>query len=166
MLHKQGDLHSKVDKLRKDLEEVQNQVDTFPFDTLLKEREAICLKDFIEASADEELFIKQKAKVNWLDKGDANTKYFHNILKYKNNKRMISSIVRHDGLVLEGDDMINEFVCFYENFLGGEHNLPDCPDSSYFERRGDTNSAACIMEVLRKFADLSGLSPNMHKREE
>ncbi|KAK1421766.1 hypothetical protein QVD17_24377 [Tagetes erecta] len=108
------------------------KLDTCPFDLLLKEKEAICLKEFREASTDEEYFIKQKAKVNWLDKGDSNTKYFHNILKCKNNKRMINSVVRQDGTVLEGVDMINEFVCFYENFLGGDHNLPDYLDSSIF----------------------------------
>ncbi|KAK1434472.1 hypothetical protein QVD17_00215 [Tagetes erecta] len=102
--------------LRKDLEDMQKMIDASPFDSSLKDKESLCMKEFVEASSDEESFIKQKAKVNWLEKGDANTKYFHNMLKCKNNKKMIASVMRTTGEVLEGDAMINEFVNYYGSF--------------------------------------------------
>ncbi|KAK1424625.1 hypothetical protein QVD17_19958 [Tagetes erecta] len=45
-----------------------------PHDGELREKEAKYLKEFVEASLDEEKFVKQKAKVKWLAEGDANTK--------------------------------------------------------------------------------------------
>ncbi|KAK1406315.1 hypothetical protein QVD17_41609 [Tagetes erecta] len=135
-----------VANLRKELEDLQKMIDASPFDSSLKDKESICMKEFVEASSDEESFIKQKAKVNWLEKGDANTKYFHNMLKCKNNKKMIASVMRTNGEVLEGDAMINEFVNFYGSFLGGEHAQPSLPVTNI----GDARSAACIMEVLRR----------------
>ncbi|KAK1407948.1 hypothetical protein QVD17_39576 [Tagetes erecta] len=45
-------------------------------------------------------FVKQKAKVKWLAEGDANTKYFHNILKCKNNKKTILSVLGVDAFLL------------------------------------------------------------------
>ncbi|KAK1434332.1 hypothetical protein QVD17_00070 [Tagetes erecta] len=143
----------KVANLRKELEDLQQLIDASPFDLILKEKESLCMKEFVDASLDEESFLKQKAKVNWLDQGDANTKYFHNMLKCKNNKKMIDSVMRSTGEVLEGDAMVDEFVTFYETFLGGEHVQPSLPDSSIFSRRLDANiSLAKEIEVkLRRF---------------
>ncbi|KAK1424514.1 hypothetical protein QVD17_19844 [Tagetes erecta] len=93
------------------------------------------VQEFVEASMDEEKFVKQKAKVKWLAEGDANTNYFHNILKCKNNKKAIHSVLGVDGMVLEGDLMIHEFISFYENFLGGEHDQPTLPSLDLFSKR-------------------------------
>ncbi|KAK1434328.1 hypothetical protein QVD17_00066 [Tagetes erecta] len=130
------------------------------------------------ASADEESFVKQRAKVTWLAEGDANTKYFHNVLKCKNNRKMIHSVMSSDGRDLVGDLMINEFVTFYRSFLGGDHDQPIFPSTELFSTRldsniaaddlfifsrGDASSASCILEVLKRFADLSGLFPSNQK---
>ncbi|KAK1419453.1 hypothetical protein QVD17_28621 [Tagetes erecta] len=72
--------------------------------------------------------------------GDANTKYFHNILKCKNNKKMIYSVLRPDAMVLEGESMVKEFVNFYEIFLGGEHDQPSFPSGRLQLVRSDLSS--------------------------
>ncbi|KAK1434330.1 hypothetical protein QVD17_00068 [Tagetes erecta] len=140
----------KVANLRKDLEDLQQLIDASPFDLSLKEKESLCMKEFVDASLDEESFLKQKAKVNWLDQGDANTKYFHNMLKCKNNKKMIDSVMRSTGEVLEGDAMVDEFVTFYETFLGGEHVQPNLPDSNIFSRRLDANISLGMVEPVTR----------------
>ncbi|KAK1408241.1 hypothetical protein QVD17_39877 [Tagetes erecta] len=127
---------------------MQQLIDDSPFDVSLKEKESLCMKEFVEASSDEESFLKQKAKVMWLEKGDANTKYFHNMLKCKNNKKMIASVMRSTGEVLEGDAMVNEFVTFYESILGGEHAQPSLPDSNIFSSRLDANISLEEMQDL------------------
>ncbi|KAK1414780.1 hypothetical protein QVD17_30539 [Tagetes erecta] len=98
---------------------------------------------------DEERFVKQKAKVKWLAEGDANTKYFHNILKCKNNKKTILSVLGVDGMVLEGDLMIHEFVNFYEHFLGGEHDRPTLPSMDLFSKRLDVDMASRRLQLVR-----------------
>ncbi|KAK1424522.1 hypothetical protein QVD17_19852 [Tagetes erecta] len=125
-------------------------IDASPLDLSLKDKELLCMKEFVDASRDEESFLKQKAKVTWLDKGDANTKYFHNILKCKNNKKTIDSVMRTTGEVLEGDAMVNEFVTYYETFLGGEHVRPDLPDSNIFSSRLDDNISLRMVEPVSK----------------
>ncbi|KAK1408341.1 hypothetical protein QVD17_40035 [Tagetes erecta] len=122
---------------RKELEDTQSLIESNPYDGGLREKEAKYLKEFVEASMDEERFVKQKAKVKWLAEGDANTKYFHNILKCKNNKKTILSVLGVDGMVLEGDLMVHEFVNFYEHFLGGEHDSPTLPSMDLFSKRLD-----------------------------
>ncbi|KAK1429868.1 hypothetical protein QVD17_12153 [Tagetes erecta] len=119
-----------------------------PHDGDLRAKEAECLKEFVEASMDEEKFVKQKAKVKWLAEGDANTNYFHNILKCRNNKKAIHSVLGVDGMVLEGDLMIHEFVNFYENFLGGEHDQPTLPSLDLFSKRLDEDMASSMNGIL------------------
>ncbi|KAK1434336.1 hypothetical protein QVD17_00074 [Tagetes erecta] len=144
----QGHIHDKVVKLRKELEDTQILIDSSPHDGDLRAKEAECLKEFVEASMDEEKFVKQKAKVKWLAEGDANTNYFHNILKCRNNKKAIHSVLGVDGMVLEGDLMIHEFVSFYENFLGGEHDQPTLPSLDLFSKRLDEDMASSMNGIL------------------
>ncbi|KAK1431835.1 hypothetical protein QVD17_08545 [Tagetes erecta] len=148
LLFKQGHIHEKVVNLRKELEDTQSLIESDPHDGGLREKEAKYLKEFVEASMDEERFVKQKAKVKWLAEGDANTKYFHNILKCKNNKKTILSVLGVDGTVLEGDLMIHEFVNFYEHFLGGEHDRPTLPSMDLFSKRLDEDMASSMVSPM------------------
>ncbi|GKF83336.1 hypothetical protein Tco_0244992, partial [Tanacetum coccineum] len=56
LLKDQGNLHNRVSNLRVELDEVQKALDL----------EAVYLKAFNEATLDEERFLQQKAKVEWL----------------------------------------------------------------------------------------------------
>ncbi|XP_022040503.2 uncharacterized protein LOC110943055 [Helianthus annuus] len=93
ILFNQGNLHDKVNELRKKLDDLQIQMDRDPLDGQLRQVEAQCLKDFQQAAYDEECFLKQKSKVDWLCAGDSNTKFFHNIVKSKNARVKIHSVV-------------------------------------------------------------------------
>ncbi|PWA58591.1 RNA-directed DNA polymerase, eukaryota, Reverse transcriptase zinc-binding domain protein [Artemisia annua] len=66
LLHNQGNLHERVDSLRKELDEVQKAIDIDPFNSALREEHAHYLLAFKEATLDEERFLKQKCKVQWL----------------------------------------------------------------------------------------------------
>ncbi|XP_022030984.1 uncharacterized protein LOC110931923 [Helianthus annuus] len=62
LLFMQGNLHDRVNVLRKKLDEIQVAIDANPLDISLREAEAKCLQDFQSASYDEECFLKQKSK--------------------------------------------------------------------------------------------------------
>ncbi|GKA23097.1 putative RNA-directed DNA polymerase, eukaryota, reverse transcriptase zinc-binding domain protein [Tanacetum coccineum] len=67
MVYDQGNLHGYVNNLRCELDEVQKSLDTNPEDLNLREEEAIYLQSFNEAKLDEERFLQQKAKIEWLE---------------------------------------------------------------------------------------------------
>ncbi|XP_021996310.1 uncharacterized protein LOC110893512 [Helianthus annuus] len=99
------------------------QVDRNPLDGQLRLLEAQCLKEFQEAAYDEECFLKQKSKVEWLCAGDSNTKFFHNTVKSKNARVKIYSVVDSMGTRHEGEAVADAMVLHYSNFLGFESQV-------------------------------------------
>nr|GEW68546.1 hypothetical protein [Tanacetum cinerariifolium] len=62
LLHSHGNLHDRVNKIRVELDAVQKALDQDPHNSTLREEEAVYLAAFIDATLDEERFLKQKAK--------------------------------------------------------------------------------------------------------
>ncbi|GJW69628.1 aspartic peptidase, partial [Tanacetum coccineum] len=76
LLHDQGNLHDRVSKLRPELDEVQKSLDLNPVDVSLRDEKTIYVQAFSDAKLDEEHFLKQKYKVEWLEAKDTNSAYF------------------------------------------------------------------------------------------
>jgi hypothetical protein len=66
LLNNQGNLHKKVVELRDQLDNIQQMIYSHPYDSEHRAKEVAILKDFQAACKDEEMFLKQKAKVHWL----------------------------------------------------------------------------------------------------
>lgn len=83
LMRQHGNLQEQVRKLRLELDRVQADLDKDPDNSTLQEEEAIYLTTYNEALLNEEQFLKQKYKVQWLIEGDGNTGYFHKVVKAK-----------------------------------------------------------------------------------
>nr|GFB17432.1 hypothetical protein [Tanacetum cinerariifolium] len=102
LLHDQGNLHERVNLLRFKLYNVQKALDSSLNDPILREEEGVYVQAFNEAKLDEERFLKQKAKVEWLDVGDSNLAYFHKTIKSKNQRSIIETILNLDNVEVSG----------------------------------------------------------------
>ncbi|GJX74351.1 hypothetical protein Tco_0312946, partial [Tanacetum coccineum] len=120
LLHDQGNLHDRVNKLRFELDEVQKALDLNPNDLSLREDEAVYVQAFSEAKLDEERFLKQKAKIEWLEVGDSNSAYFHKSVKSRIHRSRIDVIMNSDNIEVTGSNVADVFVSHYKMFLGSD----------------------------------------------
>ncbi|GKB71204.1 RNA-directed DNA polymerase, eukaryota, reverse transcriptase zinc-binding domain protein [Tanacetum coccineum] len=100
---KNGNLHDRVEKCRDKLKNAQILMEKNPLDDQLKKEEAECLSLYLEVVEDEESFMLQKAKLDWISKGDRNTKFFHKIIKSRENLNKITSVCNEKGEKFEGN---------------------------------------------------------------
>lgn len=83
----------------------------------LRFEESVYLNSFNEATLEEEAFLKQKSKIQWLREGDGHTGFFHKVVNEKKNRSRIHT-VKNLNHVFEGDDVPAAFINHYERFLG------------------------------------------------
>ncbi|CAI9274222.1 unnamed protein product [Lactuca saligna] len=149
LLKKQGHFLDNVIHFRKELEMVQADLDEDPFNSALRDLEAIFLGELKKTYEKEECFLKQKAKIHWLKDGDNNSKFFHKTVKGRIHKSRIEAIMNKQGEWLEGEDVYKEFVEYFKNFLGtdvpcGEIFQPN----SLFIKKLDLIAAAEMTKIV------------------
>jgi hypothetical protein len=67
---------------------------------------------------DEVLYWQQRARLQWLHKGDANTKFFHTIASSKKRSNLIS-LLHIDGVECRDSSIItNHVFSYYKQLLG------------------------------------------------
>ncbi|GKD02170.1 hypothetical protein Tco_1177144 [Tanacetum coccineum] len=104
LLHDQGNLHDRVNKLRFELDEVQKALDLNPNDLSLREEEAVYVQAFSEAKLDEERF----------------SAYFHKSVKSRIHRGRIDVIMNSDNIEVTGSNVADVFVSHYQMFLGSD----------------------------------------------
>ncbi|GJZ82960.1 hypothetical protein Tco_0648133 [Tanacetum coccineum] len=95
-------------------------LDYVPNNLDILEEEVAYLKAFHDALIMEERFLMQKAKVEWLKLGDANTAYFHKVVKSQASRNHIDSVTNTNGVCMDGDLVPIAFINHYTEFLGQE----------------------------------------------
>ncbi|GJU81457.1 putative reverse transcriptase domain-containing protein [Tanacetum coccineum] len=63
-------------------------------------------------------FLSQKAKVEWLKLGDANSAYFDKVVKGQASRNRIDCVTTSEGVCLDGDQVPLIFIDHYTSFLG------------------------------------------------
>ncbi|GJU93138.1 sodium/hydrogen exchanger 6 [Tanacetum coccineum] len=112
-----------------------------PSSFILREEHAHYLLAFKEAQLDEERFLKQKAKVEWLKAGDSNTAYFHRIMKNKCAKNRIDMVSDSSNTLYDGNHVTYAFVNHYDQFLETEGVTNHLDDHYLYTRVLDTIKA-------------------------
>ena len=116
------------------LDEAQKSLHKNPSCPLLREEEAHYFLAFKNALLDEEWFLRQKSKVEWLRVGDSNSAYFHNVVKGKCVRNHIEMVRDSSNVLHEGNDVVGVFVNHYENFLGLKGSTIQLANQDLFTR--------------------------------
>ncbi|GJT09944.1 hypothetical protein Tco_0856986 [Tanacetum coccineum] len=118
LLFDQGNINENVKRIRHELDEVQRALDADPSNAKIWEEEAAYLQAFNESLLVQERFLKQKAKVEWLKSGDANSAYFHKVVKSNVSRNRIDSVTTSSGVCVVGDQVPMAFIHHFSAFLG------------------------------------------------
>ncbi|GJU38853.1 putative RNA-directed DNA polymerase [Tanacetum coccineum] len=102
LMHDQGNLHDRVTRLRSELDEIQKAIDRDPSNNSLRDEGAVYINAFNEAKIEEESFLRQKAKIEWLEVGDSNSAYFHKTIKSRNQRSRIDVVRTMDNVEVTG----------------------------------------------------------------
>ena len=149
MCNKYWGAGKRIQKLRKDLECKQQDIDNNPFDCKIREEHANILLDFNIACIDEEKILAQRAKIKWLQDGDNNSKFFHKIVKSRGINNRIQMVLNEDGRWVSGKAMIEKFVSHFNKFLGckDDTDLTGLNDE-FFPKKLDSRVAVDMIRVV------------------
>ena len=69
----------------------------------------------------EEIYYRQRSRIDWLQWGDQNTKYFQNRASRRRRKNTVKALMRDDGTRCVTDDGMREVAAsFYANLFSTE----------------------------------------------
>nr|GEV51084.1 hypothetical protein [Tanacetum cinerariifolium] len=148
LLHDQGNLHERVNRLRVELNEVQKSIDQDPSNTALRDDEAAYIQAFNEAKIDEGRFLRQQVKLEWLEVGDSNSAYFHKSIKSRNQRSRIDVVTTADNVDVTGSCVSDVFVSHYESFLGTNMACDDLNTTGLFNKKVSVASNANMIRLV------------------
>ena len=110
-------ISNRVDAKRKELVAIQQSILSFPTPSLIELQRSLTL-ELYDLMLTEESFYKQKSCVDWIHKGDQNTKYFQNVVVVQQRRGLIRSLTDANGVQLFAYNQIsNEAVDFFKKLI-------------------------------------------------
>lgn len=140
-----GHLSKRVSVLKTELDVIQIACDLDPFNGELREDLEALRLAFQRACWDENVDARQRAKVHWLKDGDANTRFFHNVVKEKRHTHQIQAVCNADGEYVHGADVALAFVNHLKAFIGSRDDSLDPMVPTHYFHNKIPNSEAIHM---------------------
>ncbi|GAV92722.1 Exo_endo_phos domain-containing protein [Cephalotus follicularis] len=107
--------------IRKEIDTIQSNILHQPTDPALLLQEKDLIAQLWRVSAEEESFLKQKSRINWLKLGDANNKFFHRAVTSSHHRNHISRLQKQDGSWACSQIEVEKIaVEHFEGFLGSQ----------------------------------------------
>ena len=119
-LHHQhtNNIAGKVAQAKVTWQDAQLHLDSNPTSTEAKDRERAQATLYMQLCKDEESLLKQRSRINWLQLGDRNTKFFHNSLLHRQVRNRIHSLQTSTGsIITDQQDMGKLASSYYETLL-------------------------------------------------
>lgn len=113
-----SDIQGRVMQAKARMDSLQRQIQDNPTDPYLCAEEVVAVKNYGDLCRAEESFLRQKSRVQWLNLGDQNTEFFFRMVKSRQGRNKIVSIVKEDGSRVDNPTEIkDEIVRFFQNLL-------------------------------------------------
>ncbi|KAH0684452.1 hypothetical protein KY290_036526 [Solanum tuberosum] len=115
-----------------------------------------CNAKYIKYLKLESSILKQKTQLQWFKDGDANSKYFHSIMRGRRRRLFIHKISTDDNEWIQGDENIAKAACVYfqETFTGHENriaeNILQCIPRMVTEEQNQNLQALPTREELKQ----------------
>ncbi|KAH0714761.1 hypothetical protein KY285_007590 [Solanum tuberosum] len=115
----------------------------------------------------EQSILRQRANIRWLEDGDSNTKYFHNVINEKRRRATIHRIQSENGQWITGNDQIaKETVDYFSKLFSDDQEIElhhlDCIDQRV--HRDDNNMLEAIPNEAEIKEAVFGLKPDSTPR--
>ncbi|XP_043725957.1 uncharacterized protein LOC122672561 [Telopea speciosissima] len=92
-----GNISQQVQDCKDKLSTIQLQIQSDILNCQLAANEKVASQDLSVLLSQEESFLRQKARIKWLELGDSNSAYFHRSLKSRTNVNSILQLAGPDG---------------------------------------------------------------------
>ncbi|GAV92473.1 hypothetical protein CFOL_v3_35852, partial [Cephalotus follicularis] len=158
------DLETECTRLRLLIETQQALLDVNPANAEARNQEKKLMEEYYEASRKEEIYFKQKARINWLKLGDSNSKYFHKVVRVRQARNSIVKIQKSDGEWTQSQQEVGEeSVQFFSDLLRGQIRRSGMQLKNFGVRITGDQKEAMGMEVSRKEIEEALWSQNLDK---
>lgn len=118
-----GNIFQRMDSLERELDEIQQQIQTLGYDPHLMDKEVEVLSKLHDIISKEEEYWKQWSRAIWLKSEDMNTQFFHmTTLKHRSSNR-IKWIYANNQWVDKQEEMSQEAIHFFSSLLEKEGQL-------------------------------------------
>ncbi|KAJ9539213.1 hypothetical protein OSB04_031946 [Centaurea solstitialis] len=113
-----GNLTENTQSLKHELDTVQLAMDLDPSNDVIREDLEHVWVAYEQACWNDMSASRQRAKVKWLMEGDANTKYFHHVVKEKRNAHHIHSVCNSAGVFVYDLEVATAFLDHFKSIIG------------------------------------------------
>lgn len=115
-----GNLHSNKINAQVRLDNITRLIRNQMLALELQSEEKFSIKDLEEWELSEEIFSKQKSRIDWLQEGDGNTAFFNNFVEARRNGNLITYLMSTDGVHLSSIGDISREASQYFQALFSE----------------------------------------------
>lgn len=123
-----GNLHDAVATARGALTDFQQRMSSRPTQADFAQESLLC-DALNKALLEEEVLLKQKSRVTWLEKGDNNNRFFFNSCKGRWNSNKILMLESDLGEQLTSHkDIANVAISYFKSMVGQERVVDDFPE--------------------------------------
>ncbi|XP_062118656.1 uncharacterized protein LOC133832289 [Humulus lupulus] len=114
-----GDLPAQLLRTKLHMLDIQGALQLDPLNIRLINKEVVTRASYRKCQDNYLAFLKQKAKISWLNEGDDNTSLFHQSLKQRRSINSVYAVQDMHGQWVDSKEGVSEaFLSFYQELLG------------------------------------------------